>query len=609
MRRLGRLLGYLRPYAAGVAGSLVLSFFVAGLTSLSLSTLIPILQTLFEEGGLQSFQQGVREWGGRVSPGAADAVVRALFPTRMAALASLIGLVFAMTVLKGVLRFAGEYLVGSVSLAAGRDLSDDLFGRLVRQPVLFVEREGVGNLASRFTADADQIIRGLKTLTGTLFREPLQFFFLLLLALLISPILTLAALVIFPLVGLLVRRVGRVARRSARGVLVHRSRLLVILQETFFGIRLVQSCRGEGRSAERFRRENRRLFDRTRDLVRVEAVTSPAMEVLVVLGVGGALLLGGAMAIRGEIDAPRLVTLYVAVGALYEPVRKVAAAFPRVTAGLAGAQRVFDYLDRVPEVRDAPDATPLGPLRQEVRLSGVTVTYGGTDRALDRVDLQVPAGSWLSVVGPSGSGKSTLASLLPRFFDPEEGAVLLDGRELRSATLESLRERVSLVTQEAVLLNESIRANISFSRPEAPETEVAEAARVAGVAEFLDRLPDGLDSTAGERGASLSGGQRQRVTIARALLARPDVLVLDEATSQMDEELAREVLAGIRRARQGLTTIQITHRVETLVGGERIAVLSRGRLEAIGSHEDLLAGSPTYRELLNAAAASRGERP
>jgi len=609
MGQLGRLLSYLRPYRGRVVLALGLSFGVAALTSISLSALIPILETLFEEGGLERFRESTRAVLGTVSPTFADGVVEAFLTNRMTTLTSLLAGVLILTVVKGGLRFLNGYLVGTVALAGSRDLSNELMRSLIRQPVLFFEREGVGNVASRFTADSDEVVRALKTFTGTVFREPLQFMFLLALALLISPVLTLAALVIFPAVGVLVRKTGRIAKRNAKQVLGHRSRLLTIVQETFFGIRVVQSFRAEDRLSGAFVDENSRLYDRNRRLVRVEAATSPAMEVLVVLGVGGALLLGGAMAIKGDLSAGRLVTLYVAVGALYEPVRKLASAVPRIQTGLAGATRIFAYLDRTPEIRDAPDAKALPALADSLRLEGVFLSYGGRAQALRGVDLEIRHGEWLAIAGPSGSGKSSLAGLLPRFFDPDEGRVLLDGADLRGATLDSLRRQVALVSQENVLLDDTVRANVAFAHPEATDAEVAEAARIARVDEFVDSLPEGWDTVVGERGAALSGGQRQRIAIARAVLTNPPVLVLDEATSQVDEEGSRRIFAALAENRRGRTTILITHRVETLAQFERIAVLSAGRIEAEGTHAHLVEKSPTFSELVRSAAAQRSPAP
>ncbi len=602
MAHLRRLISYLRPYRGRVALAILLSFLVAGLTSLSLSTLIPILDTLFEAGGLETFRNAILDTVGFVSPGLARSIVDTFFTSRMGALVSLIGLVLLITIIKGVLRFLNQYVVGTVALASSRDIQDELFSSLIRQPVLFFEREGVGDVASRFTADGDAVIRALKTFTGTMFREPLQFLFLLALAVWISPVLTLAALIIFPVIGLLIRQAGRVAKRNAKRVLGHRSRLLSILQESFFGIRVVQAFRSEERDAGRFAAENQRLFNRARNLVRIEAITSPAMEVLVVLGVGSALLLGGAMAIRGELPASRLVTLYVAVGALYEPVRKIASAIPRIQAGLAGAIRMFAYLDRVPEIRDEVGATTLPLLEKSLRIEGARVRYGERGDALRGVDLEIPAGSFVSMVGPSGSGKSTLAGLLPRVYDPDEGAVLFDGRDIRGATLSSLRGQIALVPQETILMNVTMRANIAFARPEATEAEVLRAAERAHVMEFASRQPLGLDTRVGERGAALSGGQRQRIAIARALLAEPRLLILDEATSHVDDESARLIMDSIFKTQDGRTTIAITHRLRALRRSDLVVLVIDGQIAAVGPHETLLAESRAYRAHLKAAS-------
>lgn len=601
MGPLRRLLSYLRPYRSRVALAILCSFLVAGLTSLSLSTLIPILETLFEAGGLETFQNGVRITVGLISMDLANYIADTFFETRMSALTSLIGLVFIITIVKGVFRFLNEYLVGLVTLASSRDVQNELFAGLIRQPVLFFESEGVGDVASRFTADGDAVIRALKTFTGTMFREPLQFVFLLALAVWISPTLTLTALVIFPVIGLLIRQVGRVAKRISKRVLGHRSRLLSILQESFFGIRVVQAFGSEDRETGRFKAENQRLCDRAGKLVRIEAITSPSMEVLVVLGVGSALLLGGAMAIRGELPASRLVTLYVAVGALYEPVRKIASAVPRIQAGLAGATRMFAYMDRVPEIQDRPNAVDIPRLGDSIELRGVRMSYGERGDALCGIDLRIPAGAFVSVVGPSGCGKSTLAGLLPRFYDPTDGVVLFDGTDIRQATLSSLRGQIALVPQETILMNETIRANIAFARPGATDAEVTESAERAHVMEFAQRQPLGLDTEVGERGSALSGGQRQRIAIARAILAAPSVLILDEATSHVDDESARLITEALFHTREGRTTIAITHRQRALRSSDLVVYMRGGRIHAVGPHDTLLQESEAYRAHLRAS--------
>jgi len=594
-----RLLRYLRPYRLRVAAAIALSFGVGALTFLSFGALIPTLNTLFGSQGLGGVREDTANALGYVSQDFGNWFVDSFFTSKPATFFTLVVAVILMTMVRGTLRYLNVTLVGTVAIAAARDLTNELFGHLIRQPVLFVEREGVGSVASRFTADADEVVRGLKTFTGTVFREPIQFAFLLVFALSISPILTVVSFVIFPLIALLIRQVGRVAKRNAKRVLAHRSTLLCILQEAFFGIRVVQTFSAEDRMLGRFQGENARLFDRNRRLVRVEAATSPAMEILATLGISGAVLAGGMMVFDGELNAGQFLAFYLAVGALYEPIRKVGSAVPRLQGGLAGAARIFAYLDRASAVRDAPGAKDLPPLSKEIRFAGVTVTYDGRAEALTDVDLTVRAGEQVALVGTSGAGKSTLVGLLPRLFDPEEGVVSFDGTDLRGATLASIRRQTALVPQETVLMNESVRANIAFARPDATDAEIEEAARAARVTEFVDRLENGLDTEIGERGAALSGGQRQRIAIARALLTEPRILILDEAVSNVDEESATLIREALEETRAGRTTFVITHRLETISRSDHIVVLERGRVAAVGTHEELLSGSAAYRRLVS----------
>jgi len=594
-----RLVRYLRPYRSRVLVAIGLSLGVGMLTVLSLSALIPTLNTLFGTQGLDAVRESTRSVVERVSPALAGFIVNTLFTSKLATLGTLLAAVVGMTILKGILRFANVNIVGTTAIAAARDLTNELFAHLIRQPVLFVESEGVGTVASRFTADADEVVRGLKTFTGTVFREPIQFLFLLALALAISPLLTLAAFVIFPLIAILIRQASRVAKRNAKRVLAHRSTLLSILQEAFFGIRVVQTYSAEERTNARFNEENEHLYDRNRRLVRVEAATSPAMEVLAVLGISGAVLLGGMMVIRKDLDVGQFLTFYVAIGTLYEPIRKIGSAVPRLQGGFAGAARMFAYLDREAEIRDAPDARELPTLNREIRFEDVSVTYAGRSEALTGVSLSIRAGEQVALIGTSGAGKSTLAGLLPRLYDPEAGAILFDGTDIRTVTLDSLRSQIALVPQETVLMNDTVRANIAFARPDATEEQILSAAKAARVTEFADRLELGFDTVIGERGASISGGQRQRIAIARALLTEPGVLILDEAVSNVDTESARLIREALAETRAGRTTIVITHRLETIGQSDRIVVLDRGRLRAVGTWDELTAESPEFRDLVS----------
>ena len=342
--RVPRLLRYLRPYRFRVAIAIALSFGVGALTFLSFGALIPTLNTLFGAGGLEGVRQDTARALSHVSPDFGTWFTGTFFTSKPATFATLVLVVIFMTLVRGTLRYLNVTLVGTVAIAAARDMTNQLFAHLIRQPVLFVEREGVGTVASRFTADADEVVRGLKTFTGTVFREPIQFAFLLVFALSISPVLTLVSFVIFPLIAILIRQVGRVAKRNAKRVLAHRSTLLSILQEAFFGIRVVQTFSAEDRTADRFRDENARLFERNRRLVRVEAATSPAMEILATIGISGALLAGGWMVFDGDLDAGQFLAFYLAVGALYEPIRKVGSAVPRLQGGFAGAARILSLI-------------------------------------------------------------------------------------------------------------------------------------------------------------------------------------------------------------------------------------------------------------------------
>jgi subfamily B ATP-binding cassette protein MsbA len=476
-----------------------------------------------------------------------------------------------------------------------------MFAALLRQDVGHVQRTGAAAFVSRFTADADAVAKGLETLAGALVFEPLSFLAYAGVAFLMSWKLTLLAVVTLPLLALALRMLSRAVRRSTRRVLEKRQGLTTRVEETLRGIRLVQAYGAEEAEAARFGALNGRVFAEFRRLARLDAATGPALEVLAFLGLSAALLAGGTLVTGGEVQPAGLVVILAALGGMYDPIRKIGGAMNRVQGALAGAERIFEVVDRPPGVADCPGAAPLPAGPGEVEIRGATVRHPGGVTALEGVSVKVPAGTRLAVVGASGAGKSTLLNLVPRFLDPGEGAVLVDGADVRKCTLASLRGALALVPQEVFLHEGTIRENVLYGRPGATAEEVLEACRAARVTEFAGRLPGGLDAPVGPAGALLSGGERQRVAVARAMLRDPRVLLLDEPTQNLDAAAEALVQDALERLSRGRTTILVTHRAAAAARCDRILVLDRGRAVACGTHASLLDSSPEYRALCSAA--------
>jgi subfamily B ATP-binding cassette protein MsbA len=409
--------------------------------------------------------------------------------------------------------------------------------------------------------------------------------------------LALYTLVVVPLLLGSARAFGQEIQRVSVRAQEQVAGLASLLRQAFGGARVIRAFVQEEREIGRFVRENERTFHENLRISQLTAVQVPVVSFFTALGLVGVLWLGGRMVTAGAITPGTLVSFLAYAGIAVEPAIALSRLYAGMRQGLGALDRVLEVL-RVPEgVADAPGAKDLPPIRGEVRLRDVWFTYDGSHMVLRGVSLDVRAGERVAIVGTSGAGKSTLVNLIPRFYDPTRGAVEVDGKDLRTVTLRSLRRQVGLVPQETVLFVGTVRDNIAYARPDASEEEVVAAARVANAHDFILALPRGYDTVIGEGGVELSGGQRQRLAIARAVLAAPRIIILDEATSALDAESERLIQEALDRLMQGRTTFIIAHRLSTVRKADRIVVLEDGRIVEQGRHDDLLRRGGAYARL------------
>ena len=360
---------------------------------------------------------------------------------------------------------------------------------------------------------------------------------------------------------------------------------------------MIKAFGREDDRTERFGLTATRAFDRSMDAARLAAWYQPLMGFLPTLGLCVVLAYGGIQTIDGDMSLGEFVTFFLYLSMLMAPFRSLGVLVGQAQRAVAGGTRLFEVLDSVPEVREADGARPLPAGPGAVRLEGVSFAYPGGPPVLERIDLDVPGGRTLALIGPTGSGKTTLTQLIPRFYDVDEGSVRVDGVDVRDLRLNDLRRAVGVVPQNPFLFSTSVRENIAYGRPEATDEEVRAAARMAQAEGFIDSLPDGFETLVGERGFTLSGGQRQRIALARALITDPRVLILDEATASVNASTEREIQAALRAVMKGRTTIVIAHRLSTLFLADELVVLEEGRVVARGTHEELHATSDLYREI------------
>jgi subfamily B ATP-binding cassette protein MsbA len=521
----------------------------------------------------------------------------------------LMGLVLAGVAIKGFFEFWQESLVGSVVNLALFDLRNRFFRNVLHLDVASFSEQGTHELMARFTNDMETLATGLKTLFGRLVAEPLKALACVLVACYISWQLTLLFLVLVPIALFVLTRVGRLMRKATRRLLERMSAIYKLLQETFLGIRLVKAFSREAYERRRFYAATRDYYHKAMWVVNLDALAGPVVELLGMLGIAGALLAGAYLVLSGEthfwglrmtehpLEAETLLQLYAFLAAIADPVRKLSSVYSRIQSGAAAADRIFTVLDRRPRVRSNSDGPRLRRPQQGIEFRDVCFSYEPGRPVLTNINLTLRPGEIVALVGRNGSGKTTLASLLLRFADPDHGSILLDGVDIRTAQLRSLRRLISIVTQDTILFDDTIYNNIAYACRRARPEDVEAAARQANIHQFIMQLPQGYATRIGEAGAKLSGGQKQRLALARALLRNPGILILDEFTSQADAESESLLHRELRDFLRGRITLLITHRLNTLEIADKIVVLDRGRIEAVGTHQELLAGCKVYQRL------------
>ena len=506
-------------------------------------------------------------------------------------------LLVAVTVVQGLFSFAQRRLLVAMSRDIEFDLRDDYFGHLQTLPLSFYRESYTGDLMARATNDlgAVRMICGPAIMysANTVFTAVGALFFMAR----IHVGLSLVSLCALPLVVLVMRLFGQRIHALFQRVQSRFSDLSTRVQENLSGARVVRAYAVEEEEKRRFAGLNREYVERNRRLARWSAAFHPLLQVLIGFGFVAVLWYGGSLVASGGITVGELVAFNFFLGKLIWPMIAIGWVINLLQRGLASWGRILEILDTEAEIRDAPDAVAPGELRGEVRFRGLDHAYRPGEPVLRGIDLEVPAGSTLAVVGRTGSGKTTLLSLVPRLVEPPPGAVSVDGVDVRRLPLAALRGAIGFVPQESILFSLTVAENIAFGRPDASPDEVLEAARIAGLEEDLELLPRGLDTLVGERGVTLSGGQRQRVALARAVLRRPRLLLLDDCLSAVDTRTEETILTNLAGVFEGRTVFLVAHRVSTVRQADQIVVLDEGRIVERGDHRQLLARGGSYAEL------------
>lgn len=503
-----------------------------------------------------------------------------------------------VSVLKGLCGYGQSYLMIFVGSRVVTDIRQQLFGHLMRLPVGFHLKNPSSRMLSRVINDVNWIQNAVSGVLKDLFQQSLTFLVLLGVILYQNWRLALFAVIVIPLSAYPMVRFGNQLRKIATTGQERTADMSTALQETLTGIRIVKGFTREDAEGERFAKYNEAYFHTNMKSTQVSSITSPVLEAVGIIGIAGIIWYGGSQVIQGAMTPGTFFSFLTAVFLMYTPIKRVASANNTIQQALAAADRVFNVLDVATEAARDTGTRELDGVRSTIELRNVSFRYEGIEAwALRDISVTVKTGEVLALVGSSGAGKTTLVNLIPRFYDPTEGAILIDGVDLREIRLPAIRRQIGIVSQETLLFDDTVGNNIAYGKDDATTEAITDAAKAAYAHEFIMRLPNGYDTLIGENGIKLSGGERQRLAIARALLRNPPILILDEATSSLDTESERMVQMALANLMEGRTTFVIAHRLSTVQRADRIAVLAGGRLVEIGRHEELLAKAGVYHRL------------
>ncbi len=600
MRSLAIIFNYIKKYPKLVFGYFSLNLLSALFSLVSLTMLAPFLTLIFE---LES--KGV-SLSSRFSFGVLSEKLYTHLGTlngstegKIEALAILCIIIISAIVLKNIFLYGALYVLTPIRNGIINDMRNDMFDKIVQLPIGFFNEQRKGDIMSRLTNDLQDVEFSTISFLETFFREPILIFCYLFAMIHLSPELSLFLLLFLPVSGLIIGRIGRSLKKVSSGVQIKLGDILSTIEETLGGIRIVKAFNAEFQQLEKFKQENRELISIKNRSIRRRDLASPVSETLGIVSVCCVLYYGGRLVLKTEVglSGQDFLTFIVIFTQVINPLKSFSTASYNIQKGAASIDRIQQLIHEEQAVKEKADAQPIANFNKTIELRNVSFFY--TDKQiLKNINLTIQKGQTIALVGSSGSGKSTLADLIPRFHDCTEGEVLIDGIDIKNYKIKDLRNLMGIVTQEPILFNDTIKANISLGNKSAVSDQIKEAANIANASSFIEKKEKGFDTVVGDRGSKLSGGERQRITIARAVLKNPPILILDEATSSLDTESEKWVQDAIYKLMKDRTSIIIAHRLSTIRHADEIIVLDKGTIAERGKHEDLIAQNGIYSKLV-----------
>ena len=596
-----KIFRFAKPYSKYMALNIFFNVLYAFFNAFSFLVLMPMLEVLFGENRAvytkPSFSSAL-DFKTYVSDRMSFEVTRYAGEDPQRALLLVISLILVTFLLKNLFNYIALFFITFLRNGILKDIRITLYNTITKMSMAHFTEKRKGDLMSRVSNDVTEIQYSFLSIIELLIREPLTIVFALLMMFSISAKLTLFVLLFVPFAGILINRIGKTLQPKSNKVQVEVGEVLAKIEETISGLNIIKAFRAEGSFQSKFRDTNQRLFKLSNSLINRMNLSSPLSEFLgisvfaVLLWYGGSLVL-----VEKQLNAAAFITFLGLAYGVLTPAKGISKALYSIKKGNAAAARILEVLETPNPIGDPVKPKKMSAFNKGVTFDKVSFAYGD-ELVIDKLNLTIPKGSSVALVGPSGGGKSTIANLVPRFYDVNEGSISIDGTDIRQFTKNDLRSLMGIVTQDSILFNDTVANNLRIAKPDATKKELRNAAEIANALSFIEALPKGFDTSIGDQGNKLSGGQKQRLSIARAVLKNPEILILDEATSALDTESERLVQEALIKMMKSRTSLVIAHRLSTIQNADLIVVLQNGKIAEKGTHEELIAKKGTYKKLI-----------